>query len=77
MQISLHRVTKYAKCAIYQFGTISNFLNPQTSLLYLEENAVSPTTVAGREAKAELISYDPRPLRGLAVLGIEQITHSL
>lgn len=62
--------------AIYQLGTISNFLNLQTSLIHVEENVVFPITVAGTEAAAELIHYHPRPLKGFTLLGIEKIMHS-
>lgn len=76
MQIRLCTVTEYAKRAIDKFSTTSIFLNPQTSLMNVKENAVSPVTVAGREAKAEPIRHHPHPLGGFAVLGVEKITHS-
>jgi len=76
MQISLCIVKKYAKGAVYHFGTIANFLNPPTSLRHVEENPVSPMAVAGREAEAKPIRFDPRPLRGLAMLGMGEIRHS-
>lgn len=63
--------------AIYQFGTISNFLNPQTSLIHVEEYVVFPITVAGREAEAELIRYHPHPLSGFVVLRIKKVMHSV